>query len=402
MRVPLPDRRPRRRGPRRLWVGGIRMSTIATSGSSRSTSREQPAGVAGRLAADSTPASRQQPREALAEQRRVVGDHDAHGISTCRHVSRRRAGCRPAARPSSARARSASPRRPVPPSRRGAAAAVVADLDANARPFRVSIVTQAREALRVLGDVRQRLGDHEVDGRLDLGRAGAPRSRRPRRGRARARPACARRRRAPGRSAPPGGCRARARAARRAPPAARLRPRRAARPLGRPRRPCAVRRSWSAIPDAEQALLCAVVEVALEPAALLVAGLHDPRARLPQLGELRAQLGLKPLVLEREPRSRAGRLEQRRLVEQHRVVDDRGEVVAHEVTARSRPRRERDVSAVLVDPDAPLGQPQRQLEGRVADAPGRARRRTPPGPPLELDDEVADRSRGPDGSPPAR
>jgi len=68
--------------------------------------------------------------------------------------------------------------------------------------------------------------------------------------------------------------------------------------------------------DPEQALLCAVVEVAFEPPPLLVSGPDDPRARLAQLRQLGAQLRLESLVLERETRGRAGRLEQRRLVEE--------------------------------------------------------------------------------------
>jgi hypothetical protein len=43
------------------------------------------------------------------------------------------------------------------------------------------------------------------------------------------------------------------------------------------------------------------VQVALEPSPLLVAGADDPRARGVQLGELGTQLGLQPLVLERQP-----------------------------------------------------------------------------------------------------
>ena len=45
-------------------------------------------------------------------------------------------------------------------------------------------------------------------------------------------------------------------------------------------------------PDPEQVLLGAVVEVALEPAALGVAGLDDAGAGGAHLGELGAQLGL--------------------------------------------------------------------------------------------------------------
>ena len=62
--------------------------------------------------------------------------------------------------------------------------------------------------------------------------------------------------------------------------------------------------------DAEQALLRAVVEVALEAPPLGVARLDEPHARRAQLRELAAELRMQPLVLEREARSRARRLEQ--------------------------------------------------------------------------------------------
>ena len=53
--------------------------------------------------------------------------------------------------------------------------------------------------------------------------------------------------------------------------------------------------------------LGAVVQVALEPPALGVAGLDETRARGAQLLDPRAQLGGQPLVLERQRRSRARR-----------------------------------------------------------------------------------------------
>ena len=61
-------------------------------------------------------------------------------------------------------------------------------------------------------------------------------------------------------------------------------------------------------PEREQPLLGAVVEVALEPPSLLVAGADDPFAGGAQLGQLCAQLGLQPFVFEREPGGRTGRL----------------------------------------------------------------------------------------------
>ena len=69
-----------------------------------------------------------------------------------------------------------------------------------------------------------------------------------------------------------------------------------------------------------QPLLGAVVQVALEPAALGVAGLDGARARGAQLLELRARLRLQPLVVERQPGGRADLLERAR----DRRADRRG------------------------------------------------------------------------------
>ena len=58
-----------------MCVGGMRMSTIATSGSCWRTLQEQLVGVA-RLADDLEARILEQAGDALAEQHRVVGDHD--------------------------------------------------------------------------------------------------------------------------------------------------------------------------------------------------------------------------------------------------------------------------------------------------------------------------------------
>ena len=66
----------------------------------------------------------------------------------------------------------------------------------------------------------------------------------------------------------------------------------------------------------DEPLLGAVVEVALEPPPLGVAGLDDARPRRAQLLEPRARLRLQPLVVEREPGGGADLLEQTGIVEQ--------------------------------------------------------------------------------------
>ena len=71
--------------------------------------------------------------------------------------------------------------------------------------------------------------------------------------------------------------------------------------------------------EPDEPLLGAVVEVALEPPALGVAGLDDAGARRAQLLELRAHLGLQPLVLEREPRGRGHLVDELLVGEQSRA-----------------------------------------------------------------------------------
>jgi hypothetical protein len=72
----------------------------------------------------------------------------------------------------------------------------------------------------------------------------------------------------------------------------------------------------------DEALLCTVMQVALEATARRVAGLDDPCSGGAQLLDLRAQLGVEPLVLEREGGSRAHGADELALICQRRVVDD--------------------------------------------------------------------------------
>jgi hypothetical protein len=78
------------------------------------------------------------------------------------------------------------------------------------------------------------------------------------------------------------------------------------------------------------------VKVALEPPPLLEPDLEHALARAAQLGDLRAQLCVEPLVLEHEPGGRSHRLHVRAHLRQRRVVDDRGNALAVAVHPRDR------------------------------------------------------------------
>ena len=156
----------------------------------------------------------------------------------------------------------------------------------------------------------------------------------------------------------------------------------------------AVAREPHGQPEPEQCLLRAVVEVALDPAALGVGRRHEPRARLPHLEQSRAQLGLQARVLQREPRRRGHRLEQLGVLEQRRVVDQGGERLVVVVQYRDAPARvvgQHDGRTVGVDVTLAVGQPERELQRRVAERTGeQIAQRGGPGRGPELDHEVRD------------
>ena len=190
--MPTPGQRSRiaraARRPSSVWVGGMRMSTIATSGRCSLHEREQLVAVGG--APDHVEAGLgEQPREPLAQEHRVVGEDHAHGISAWTTVPRP-GGLSTRSRPPSASTRSASPRRPVPRAR-SAPPTPSSATSTTARPSTRCTRMRTALALGVLGDVGQRLGDDEVGGRLDAVREPLGAARR------RARAAAARRRRAP-------------------------------------------------------------------------------------------------------------------------------------------------------------------------------------------------------------
>ena len=112
------------------------------------------------------------------------------------------------------------------------------------------------------------------------------------------------------------------------------------------------------------------MEVALEPSPLGVAGLDDPGSRGAHLGELGAQLGLQPRVLEREARGGADRLEELRLVQERR---DRGRaprappVVLEDGDRTAFAERYVERVPARIDVAFVCGQPEGELERRIAE-----------------------------------
>ena len=116
------------------------------------------------------------------------------------------------------------------------------------------------------------------------------------------------------------------------------------------------------------------MEVALESPPLGIGGGNEPGARCPDLSELRPNLSRQTLVLEHESRSRSNGLHERRLVEQHRIVDERGDLFTLRGDERDRAvwaagKLERltggvDIPAVV--------EPIRDIQRRVAEHPGEA------------------------------
>ena len=141
-------------------------------------------------------------------------------------------------------------------------------------------------------------------------------------------------------------------------------------------------------------LLGSVVEVPLDPAALGVPGLDDPRPRGLHLCELGPDLRLQPLVVDGEAGGRGCGPHQGRLIEQWAVVDDRGQRLAlaldHRDGALGSLPWQRHGPSSFVHELAPGREPVREVDRRIVQ---RARQRIPEADVLsgaEIDDEVAD------------
>ena len=129
--------------------------------------------------------------------------------------------------------------------------------------------------------------------------------------------------------------------------------------------------------DPDEALLRAVVQVALEPPPLRVAGRDDPLARGLQLDHPGLRLGVQVLVLERDRGRRGDGLHELRVVVERRVVDQRRDALAVAVDGRDRPvaarRGQRDLLSRGVGVGLVLRQPVRHDELRIAERPRQRR-----------------------------
>ena len=139
------------------------------------------------------------------------------------------------------------------------------------------------------------------------------------------------------------------------------------------------------------------MQVPLDALPLGVGRLDDARTGGPELVQARSQLGLEPLVLEREPGGGADCVHELGILAERGVVDERRDAPALPLDDRRRARatfgRELDGPAVEVDVAVLVREPVGERERRVVQRPGKglaqpSRRAGLP----QLDDEVGDRA----------
>ena len=129
---------------------------------------------------------------------------------------------------------------------------------------------------------------------------------------------------------------------------------------------CAGARQAQVEYDGEQALLRAVVQVALQAPSRLVRGRDDARPRAAQLPELGEHLRAQRLVLDRQPRGRAEQAVELAIGEHGGVVDDDREQATAAGDARRGSRRLHADRSVGVDEASDGRDPVQDLDGRVA------------------------------------
>ena len=146
--------------------------------------------------------------------------------------------------------------------------------------------------------------------------------------------------------------------------------------------------------EGDEALLGAVVEVALESPPLGVGGVDDPRPRVSGLLELGAQLGEEPLVVERETGGAGDCVEQCGVLAERSVVNQRRDFLAAALEDRDRSSCSRnDIDLVPVDIHVLLGgrDPVAELERGVSQGAGeRVSKPSLLGTVAQLDHELAD------------
>ena len=288
------------------------------------------------------------------------------------------AGCRRSSSPSSAWTRSARPRRPEPREGRRRRRRRRRSRRPRCRSCAATLTCDARGA-RVLGDVGERLADEEVGRRL--GRRGSRVSGTSaivdRHGRAVGERAERRTEAVLGQDRRVDPARELAQLVERGTQLAR-RPRRAARTRRSPPHRACARASCSTSPIASSRCWAPSWRSRSSRRRSSSPARDDPRPRLPQLRELGPQLGLKALVLEREPRRRAGRLRAARVA---RAALGRGRAPrparrrAEHVTARPDPGAgSTNGRPVRVHVGTAVRQPERELERRIAQRRAPARR----------------------------
>jgi hypothetical protein len=148
----------------------------------------------------------------------------------------------------------------------------------------------------------------------------------------------------------------------------------------------------------DQPLLRAVVEIPLEPLALLLSGFDHAGSRSLQLLEASPELRVQAPVLERDAGGRADSIEQLVLVVERAVVDQGGDTNAVSVDRRRCALvvvGQLDRTAVQIDVGAKVGQPVRERQRGI---PQRLRQRVSQvgrlGVSTELDHQLADRRSG--------